>query len=58
MAVTHDMARFFGVVDAVPVKTDEGSGSHRARHGTGKRREAAAGFLRAGPRRRAGTARG
>ena len=30
------MARSFDVVDAVPVKTDEGGESHRARHGTDK----------------------
>jgi hypothetical protein len=34
MAVTHDMAHSFDV--ALPVKTDEGGESHRARHGTGK----------------------
>jgi hypothetical protein len=37
MAATHDMAHSFGVVDAVPVKTDEGGDSHRTRHGTGRR---------------------
>ena len=30
MAVTHDTAHSFDVVDALPVKTDEGGGSHRA----------------------------
>lgn len=30
MAVMHDMARSFGIADAVPVKTDEGGESHRA----------------------------
>jgi hypothetical protein len=30
------MAHSFGVVDAVPVKTDEGGESHRTRHGTGR----------------------
>ena len=29
-AVTHDMAHSFDVVDALPVKTDEESESHRA----------------------------
>jgi hypothetical protein len=31
MAVTHDIAHSFDVVDALPVKTDEGGESHRAR---------------------------
>jgi hypothetical protein len=30
--------RAFVIVDAVPVKTDEGGESHRARHGADKRR--------------------
>ena len=30
MAVAHDMAHSFNVVDALPVKTDEGGESHRA----------------------------
>jgi hypothetical protein len=33
----------FGVVDAVPVKTDEGGESHRTRHGTGRRLAAVVG---------------
>jgi hypothetical protein len=37
MAVTHDMAHSFGVVDAVPGKTDEGGESHHARRGTDRR---------------------
>lgn len=32
MAVTHDIVHSFNVVDAVPVKTDEGGESHRVRH--------------------------
>jgi hypothetical protein len=35
--LTHDLAHSFGVVDAVPGKTDEGGESHRARHGTDRR---------------------
>jgi hypothetical protein len=37
MAVTHDMAHSFDVVDALPVKTDEGANLIEPQHGTDKR---------------------
>jgi hypothetical protein len=37
MAVTHDIAHSFDVVDALPVKTDEGANLIAPWHGTDKR---------------------